>query len=117
MAKAKAAEGETPIKKTDAVRQALADGVDNPTEAVAHIKKKFGIDITAQQFSTYKSNLKAKGAGSSGGKRTAKPSGTGIGNGRTARGALDVVDAASAVKELCNQIGADKVKRLAGLFE
>jgi hypothetical protein len=99
------------------VRQALAEGVDNPTEAVAHIKKKFGIDITPQQFSTYKSNLKAKGAGGSGGKRAAKRSGTEIGSARTARGALDVVDAASAVQELCGQIGADKVKRLAGLFE
>src|ERR1700733_11449029 len=117
MAKAKAAEDKTPIKKTDAVRQALADGGDNPTAAVAHIKKKFGIDITPQQFSTYKSNLKAKGAGSSGGKRTGKRSGTEIGHGRSGRGALDVVDAASAVKELCGQIGADKVKRLAGLFE
>jgi hypothetical protein len=117
MAKAKAAEGKEPIKKTDAVRQALAEGVDNPTEAVAHIKKKFGIDITTQQFSTYKSNLKAKRAGSSGGKRAGRRSGTEIGNGRTGRGALDVVDAAAAVKDLCSQIGADKVKRLAGLFE
>ena len=81
MAKTKAAEGKTPIKKTDAVRQALAEGVDNPTEAVAHIKKKFGLDITTQQFSTYKSNLKAKGAGSSSGKRTAMRSGVEIGNG------------------------------------
>jgi hypothetical protein len=117
MAKAKAAEGETPIKKTDAVRQTLAEGVDNPTQAVDHIKKKFGIDITTQQFSTYKSNLKAKGTGGSGRKSASRRSGTEIGNGRAARGALDVIDAASAVKELCGQIGADKVKRLAGLFE
>jgi hypothetical protein len=117
MAKAKAAQGKEPMKKTNAVRQALADGVDNPTEAVAHIKKEFGIDITTQQFSTYKSNLKAKGAGSSARKRSDKRSGTEIGNGRTTRGEIDVVDAVTAVKELCGQIGADKVKRLAGLFE
>jgi hypothetical protein len=117
MAKAKTAEGKEPMKKTDAVRQALAAGVDNPTEAVAHIKKEFGIDITTQQFSTYKSNLKAKGASSRAGRRTGKRSGTEIGNGRTTRGGIDVVDAATAVKELCGQIGADKVKRLAGLFE
>jgi hypothetical protein len=103
MAKAKAAETEKPIKKTDAVRQTLADGVDNPTEAVAHIKKKFDIDITTQQFSTYKSVIKSKG-GSSGKRKAAR------------KGTVDVVDAASAVKELCSQIGPDKVKGLADLF-
>jgi hypothetical protein len=101
---------EEKISKTDTVRPSLADSLDNPTEAVAHIKKKFGIDITTQQFSTYKSNSKIKGAKHT--KKTRKPPGVAIAN-----GLIDVFDAAAAVKELCSQIGTDKVKKLVGLFE
>jgi hypothetical protein len=69
--------------------------------------------VTRQQDSTHKSNPKAKG-----GKKT-RPSRIGMkrGNVKGEARCLDVVDAASAVKELCTHIGAEKVKRLTGLFE
>jgi len=55
--------GEKPMKKVDAVRATLAEGIESPTEGVEYIKKKFGIEMNAQSFSTSKFQInKAKGA-------------------------------------------------------
>ena len=40
------------MTKADAVRAALAAGVDMPAEGSAHIKEKYGLVVTPQQFST-----------------------------------------------------------------
>src|SRR4051812_29269155 len=59
---ASAATGGTTMKKVDAVRAALADGVESPTEGVSYIKKTFGIVMTPQAFSTSKFQIRtAKG--------------------------------------------------------
>jgi hypothetical protein len=114
MAKTKtAAEGGPKVKKVDAVRQALAAGVDNPTDAVAHIKKTFDLDITSQQFSTYKSVLKAK-EGKTTGKKMAvrKPNAHAASKGQ----AINMLDL-ETVKALVQRMGADQVRQIAGLFE
>src|SRR3954468_20398166 len=58
--------------KADAVRQALKEGVESPQDGVAYVKEKFGLEITAQQFSTYKSIEKKKGNGGGNGVRSGK---------------------------------------------
>jgi hypothetical protein len=72
--------------------------------------------VTNAQFSTYKSLARAKGkAGRRGAKRTygagATPREHTVGNG------LVAVDDLEAVKGLVATVGADQVKRIAGLFE
>src|SRR4051794_25384528 len=68
MAKKSAEATEGQVSKMEAVRQTLAAGVEKPQEAVAHIKEKFGLDITTAIFSSYKSAIGAK-KGSKPGKR------------------------------------------------
>src|SRR4051812_28932652 len=118
MAKSRAAEqdgqeGHGKITKTEAVRLALDAGKDKPIDGVNWIKAEHGIDITPQQFSTVKSNLKAKGGNGTGARKPSKP----LGGGPVGNGFVGAAEAAAAVKELCNQIGAEQVKKLAGLFE
>ncbi len=48
------------ITKSHAVRVALAEGYENPTKAVEFIKKRFGIEMVAQHFSSIKSQEKKK---------------------------------------------------------
>jgi hypothetical protein len=106
------------MTKTDAVKAALAEGVDKPEDGVAFIRDRFGLEVTNAQFSTYKSLAKAKGAAKRGRKGARKgheerstPKGHTVGNG------LVAVDDLEAVKGLVAKIGADQVKRIAGLFE
>lgn len=118
---AKKRRGDQPTK-ADAVRQAITEGKEVPQEGVAYIKEKFGLDITPQQFSTYKSIAKKKAAGS----------GTGVGNGRrgggrrkTVRTAVDAgsngmgnaADLARQVKSLVDAYGAGQVKSMVEVFE
>ena len=56
------------ITKSEAVRRAVAEGVDKPQEGSAFIKEKFGLQVTPQHFSTYKSQQKAKEGKGSGGR-------------------------------------------------
>ena len=110
------------MTKSDAVKKALEAGKDKPTDGVNWIKAELGMDVTTQQFSTYKSNLKAEGGTSSGGRkkggrRKAAAAGTTVNNGLVAAGGIDVLDAMIAVKELCRRFGTEKVKKVVGLFE
>src|SRR3954451_15563595 len=50
------------ISKTEAARQVIADGVDQPQAAVAEIKDRFGIDLKPQHFSNIKTQLKKRQA-------------------------------------------------------
>jgi hypothetical protein len=104
------------MTKSDAVRAALAQGVDKPEEGVAFIRDRFGLEVTNAQFSTYKSLARAKGkVGRKGARKGhgvgATPKHHTVGNG------LVEVDDLEAVKGLVAKIGADQVKRIAGLFE
>ncbi len=119
MAKAKAEdqptgqEGHRKMKKTEAVKAALAAGQDVPLEGVAYIKKEFGLDVTPQQFSTYKSIAKAKAKEGKGGRkaRAVTPRGVVVGNGMVSLNDLE------AAKQLVNKVGAEQAKKLVSLFE
>src|SRR3954465_7440146 len=100
MAKKKA--GGQPTK-ADAVREALKEGVESPQDGVAYVREKFGLEITAQQYSTYKSIEKKKAAGGKaangrrrGGRRKADRPIIGAGN----NGTGNAVDLARQVKSL-----------------
>lgn len=117
------------VTKTEAVRRAIADGVDSPAEGAAYIKDKFGLDITNQQFSTYKSIAKKKSGvaparrGPKPGRkitgvenvlkpREAAPNGHREGNGK----AVNAADLARAVKQLVSEYGADAVREMTSVF-
>src|SRR5262245_60295201 len=59
--------------KADAVRRALAAGMEGPQEGTAWIRKEFGIEIAPQHFSATKSQIKKREGG---GKPGRKPKGT-----------------------------------------
>src|SRR3954447_25866786 len=48
------------VSKADAVRAALAAGIDTSPEAVAFIKQRFGIEMAKQHFSAQKSQIKRR---------------------------------------------------------
>jgi hypothetical protein len=96
------------ITKTEAVKRALADGVEKPSEGVEYIKTKFGIEMTNAAFSVNKNNLKKKEAGGGGQTKKTKAAPTQNGD--------DGLDLARSVRELVNQYGADKVKAMADII-
>ena len=72
-----AEEPETPGKrmsKTDAIRAAMAEGIESPGDGVDFIRKRFGLEMSKQHFSATKSKLKSMedvGANKGGAKRAA----------------------------------------------
>src|SRR5688572_10070274 len=110
---AKKADGAPAMKKSDAMRAAIAEGHDKPQAASAFIKEKFGLDVTPQVFSTFKS-IENKKNGNKGRRssRGAKPEGNVTGNGLVA----DPADLARNVKKLVEQHGAKAVADMAKVF-
>jgi hypothetical protein len=102
------------MTKADAVRAALADGISKPSEGVGYIKSKFGLDVSAQMYSLYKS--KEKKGGGRGNSRTPREGsswGT-LAPGKS--GARNPAELARAVKQLVEQYGADAVREMAEVF-
>jgi hypothetical protein len=101
--------------KAHAVREALKDGIDTPQDGVAYVKEKFGLDITAQQFSTYKSieksNKKKKKGDESGPApaRRSQPL-------KVPATASNPADLARQVKGLVQQYGAAAVSDMVAVF-
>ncbi|VTR92133.1 unnamed protein product [Gemmata massiliana] len=113
-----------PMTKTDAVRATLAAGIDTPAEGVAHIKKKFGIEMTPAAFSTAKFKAKSTGGGVA---TKAKATASGSGNHGRAATAASVnghksvggspAEFAAAVKALVAAHGVDAVKSMVDVFK
>jgi hypothetical protein len=99
------------ITKTEAVKRAVAAGHDAPAEGVIYIKRQFGLDVTNQQFSTYKSKAKTEGGTSSSG-RTRRA----VGTQSTSSHGLVAIDDLEAAKALVAKVGVEQAKRLVGLF-
>lgn len=117
----------------EAVRQALYDGKDSPKDGVAFVKERFGLEMSVNHFSNYKSKLQGtKGSGRKG-KRKPKKRKAGpetmlaatvvefadvpTGRPRTRRPkADDTLSAARDVWQLCDRYGVETVKGLAVLF-
>lgn len=108
------------MTKSDAVRAAIREGVEKPTEAVEFIKRRFNIDITTQNFSTIKSLDKKKAGGGATGGNGQHPSPAGDRRQPAADGANDgnvsPADLARQVKHLVERYGAGAVKEMAEVF-
>jgi hypothetical protein len=50
----------TPKNNTEAVKLAIAGGLTSPTEIVAHVKERYGLDVTPNHVSMIKGNLKKR---------------------------------------------------------
>ena len=104
------------ISKSEAVRRALAAGIDKPAEGVAFIKKEFGLELTSGQFSTVKFQ-EGKKKGRTPGKRGRKPAATSapglVVNGRSAGNPAEL---ARAVKALVMAHGPEAVKGMVDVF-
>ena len=100
-----------PRTKREAVKMGLIElGVESKPPALhEHILKTWGMDISNNHISSYKSGLKQElGGGKPHGRRPGRPPGP-----RDA--ALQVKDI-QAIKELVNRLGADRVRELIGVF-
>jgi hypothetical protein len=99
------------ISKSEAVRRALADGVDQPADGVAYILSQFGIEMGPQHFSAVKSaHLKKQGIPTVNTRFQPKAEPT------TSNGEADLLESLETLKPLIAQYGADKVKRLVDLL-
>lgn len=102
--------------KADAVRAAIAEGLDAPEEGTAFIKEKFGLDVSKPQFSSYKSQQKAR-AKKAGGQAT--PKRRGVGNPKvtpTGNGPAGLAIQVEAIKTLVQDLGVEQVVSIARLF-
>jgi hypothetical protein len=109
------------ISKAEAVRQALAAGMDSPTDGTGFLKSTYGIEMTSQMWSSYKAQQKARDA-----KQADKPKAK---RGRPRVAQLDqivktiqpavgksVIADLAAVKALVERLGIDEVIGIAKLF-
>jgi cytochrome oxidase Cu insertion factor (SCO1/SenC/PrrC family) len=116
------------LTKAEAVRLTLRDGIESPEDGVEHILKRYGIEITKPQFSSYKSQTKAKeakkaGAGESGAVKVAKESGAvkipANGSARIpvpSGNGGNPAELARQVKTLVQQYGAGAVSEMVAVF-
>jgi hypothetical protein len=104
------------MTKADAVRAAIADGKDMPAEGSSHIKEKYGLDVTPQQFSTYKS-IANKKAGKAPGRRGRKPGAVAASAAKsTTNGPVGLSTQVEAIKTLVDTLGVEQVVSIAQLF-
>jgi len=111
--RSKPTDGETGISKLEGVRRALAKfGEDaKPQDIQRFLKESFGIEMGTVLISNYKSHLSRKAAGKSAVIR--KPSA------RTAAASVSpgfTLDEIQTVRQVVEQIGADKVQQLASVL-
>ena len=122
MAKAKTAEGSDgsgagsrPKTKRQAVQMALTElGFESKPPALhEHILKTWGIDISNNHISSYKSGLKAEmGGGRHSGRKPGRPPGRPPALRDPGLHMKDV----QAVKDLVGRLGGERVRELVGLF-
>jgi hypothetical protein len=115
----------TTMTKAEACRAALAAGIEDAEKAQAFTLSKFGVEIKATDFALYKSKQKQAGAspalkGKPGRKpKTAIPLVEGYvapPMKPKAAGEPDILLALEGVKELVQQFGADRVKRMVDII-
>jgi hypothetical protein len=106
------------VTKAQAVRDALADGLDGLDEIVKFAKSRYGLEVTKQQASIYKSKEKMKSAASLKRGRKPKPAVEGYiaPPKSTPKDDADLLDAMEAMKPLVASLGAEKVKRIVDLL-
>jgi hypothetical protein len=112
------------VTKAEAVRQALAKGIEAPGEISDFLKSQYGLDMPKQMASTYKSQQKARDlrvATIGVVKRGPKPKGQLTGQIITsskhyAGGDTDIISSLESLKPLIARYGPDRVKRLVDLL-
>jgi hypothetical protein len=112
-------EGHGKITKTEAVRRALADGVDQPADGVAYIRDNFGLEISPTHFSAVKSTegkKSEKPKGKPGRKPKAAVEGYHAPPQPASSGNSELLDAMEAMKPLVASLGKEQVKRIVDLL-
>ena len=114
------------ISKVEAVRQALAAGHESPEAGTDFIRRRFGIAVNRQHFSSTKSQIRKKeredasapGAEPAPKKRSAAPVEGYLAPPPEPRaeGEPDLLAAMETMKPLIAALGADKVKRIVDLL-
>jgi hypothetical protein len=110
------------VSKSAAAREAIAQGIDSPEDAVAFIKQRFGIEMSKPHFSAVKSQLKKREASGAAPKasRGRKPKAAVEGYLAPPKvvptGEGDLLEALEAMKPLVASLGAEKVKRIVDLL-
>lgn len=107
------------ISKSEAVRRALSDGVDQPADGVAYIRDNFGLEIGPQHFSAVKStHLKKQGRVKVRvkGREKAAPKQAPAAPTADAIGENDLIAAMEAMKPLVASLGKEQVKRIVDLL-
>lgn len=100
--------------KAEAVRMAVAQGVEKPGDIVDYAKKMFGVELTKQMASSYKAQAKARESRKSGRPTVTQRSRGGSGGPVVENGLIADI---SVVKDLVKRLGAEQVKQIVDLFE
>jgi hypothetical protein len=116
------------ISGAEAVRQAMADGLDRPGDIADFVSKRFGLSLSKPLVSSYKSQEKARQARKRGRTKASEPANrprpkAPLVEGYlappprpAANGETDLLDAMEAMKALVANLGVEKVKRIAELL-
>lgn len=110
--KAKKSDDPTPepttdtISKTEAIKRALAAGHTKPQTAVVWIKEQFGLDVTANVFSTTRYTLGKRA------NKTSRPAPVEP----TTPAPVSGLELVKQVKVLVDRFGASQVKEAASIF-
>jgi hypothetical protein len=110
---------EPSISKAAAVRAALADGLDRLDDIAAYVKAKHGHDIPKPQISAYKTQSKAKTAGTAPkpvAEKKAKPAAPQVAK-HGGGGETDLITAMEAMKPYVKVHGAERLKRIIDLLD
>lgn len=102
-----------PLKnKSEAIRRALAAGIDKPLDGVVWIKEKFGLDVNAQTFSAIKGQVKGKPKAAV---KHTLPARRSLPSAPTS-GSYSGIELAKDVKRLIDEHGAEAVGEALALF-
>ena len=114
------------LNKSQSARAAIEAGYEKPVDAVAYIKREFGIDMNPQHFSSIKTGYKKAQGGAKSGKgassstpkrRRATPTIDGyVAPPPKQADGGDLLDTLEALKPLIAQHGPDKLKRMVDLL-
>jgi hypothetical protein len=112
---APAAETAKTISKAEAVRQALAEGLQSPGDISEFAKAKYGLAIPKMMASASKSQLKKRDLEHRIAGKKERPKTATAKTASTAK--LDMIGALEALKPLVKQMGAEDVKRLIDILD
>jgi hypothetical protein len=104
------------ITKAEAVRRAMAAGMNMPDDGVGFIKAQFGIDLPKQMWSSYRAQQKARDAKKAEGKSKRVEGYLAPPSKKSANGEGDLLAAMEAIKPLVDNLGKDQAHRIIDLL-